>query len=172
MKKIVYLLSLPIILFLTSCGSTTTEEDHEISTPQGMIEIDLSSYGISAIIAVPDTITSPLEINTSSSGEIEVLSGNTFQLMIAEGGDLELKKSDISSDLLYKATVISETPNSLIYKMELPDGSMTFHHFYSVIEINGTSYEVNDVATGESFSQKAVENMLESAKNIKAKIAS
>ena len=168
-----FFLILLVSLFLSACSSKTNSNQEEDATAtESMLEFDLSAFGTQAIILLPDTTLSPLETTILPSGELEIRVGKGFQVMIAEGGDIELKKSDIETDLLYKGTVLKQTDNSLLYKSELPDGSLSFHHFYVIKEINGNMYELSDIDNGEPFSENEAEIMLKSALALKSKVAS
>lgn len=137
---------------------------------QGMMELDLSQYGLNVTLMVPDSSIGTLEVMAQSYGDIEVRVGTFFQIKIAPGGDIALKKSDLESDLLFKTTILSETPELLIYKSDLPDGSKSYHHFYMIKKVLGANYEIRDIEeSGESFSEAIVKKMVEAANSIKDK---
>lgn len=168
MKNLFYLLVCSTIL-LTSCNSN--KEDQQGSGPgQGMMELDLSQYGMNLTMLVPDSTIGTLEVTAQSYGDIEIRVGNYFQVKIAPGGDLALKKSDLEGDLLFKTTILKEDPNMIIYKSDLPDGSKSFHHFYMIMNVGGANYEIRDIEdSGESFSEAIVNKMVESAQTLKPK---
>ena len=173
------LLSLPALLILFATGCTTPEEDIKETTSQRVIpkelkkmdEIDLSADGgFPLSLFVPDTTKSPLEIITQDWGETEIISGSMFKMKIAEGGNIALRKQDISDDLLYKGTIISEEDRGMIYKQEIDGSNMKpMFHFYLVVSFGDLNYEVQDINDGEPLSEDAVKLMYLVAKNMVVK---
>jgi hypothetical protein len=90
MKNLFYILVCSIILF-TGC-SGNTENSQEAGIVQGMMELDLSQYGMNMTMLVPDSTVGTLEVTAQSYGDVEIRVGNYFQIKIAPGGDLALKK--------------------------------------------------------------------------------
>ncbi|MCI5057463.1 MAG: hypothetical protein MRY83_15210, partial [Flavobacteriales bacterium] len=131
------------------------------------VSIDLSQYGIEATIDVPDTTKLPLVLEAMDYGELTVHIGDKYHFSFIEGGDMNLKKSDLESDLLFVSTILEEKPNLIIYKSDLPDGSITYHHFYSIVNINGVDFEVSDINTGDSLSEENIRKMVEILNTIK-----
>ena len=165
MKKLFFLFLIPAIISFTGCG--TNEKSDATKVPQGMMELDLSQYGMPMTMMVPDSTIGTLVVSAQSYGDVEIRVGDYFQLKIAPGGDLALRKSDLQADLLFKTTLIKEDPAMIIYKSDLPDGSKSFHHFYLLIN----NYEISDIGdSGEPLSEAVVNKMVEAAKTLKAKV--
>jgi hypothetical protein len=167
MKNIFYILSIASLGLLASCeGDAVEEVTAKRELPKGMIEYDLSSHGMNLIVVIPDTLNQPVVVNQKDWGETAVSVGKYFQIQIAEGGDINLRKSDLAEDLLYKATYITEEATVLLYKQEIPDGGIKpAYHFYYITTIDGIQYEVEDVKTGDVFyNEKAADRMLQAAK--------
>lgn len=168
MKNLFLFFAFTTILFSGCNGNKENPEDSAIG--QGMMELDLSQYGMNLSIFVPDSTIGTLEVTAQSYGDIEIRVGTYFQIKIAPGGDLALKKSDLEGDLLFKTTIIKEDPNMIIYKSDLPDGSKSFHHFYMIVNAGGANYEVSDIGdSGEAFSEAIVNKMVEAAHSLKPK---
>ncbi len=168
MKKFVYFFSV-ILLFFSACSGNKENSD-EATAPQGMMELDLAPYGMNCTIMVPDSTVGNLEVAAQSYGDIEIRVGTFFQMKIAPGGDLTLRKSDLENDLLFKTTILKEDPAMLIYKSDLPDGSKSYHHFYMIVNAGGANYEVQDISdSGESFSEAVVNKMVEAGQTLKVK---
>lgn len=170
MKKLLYLVGICSVTLFSSCGGGDEKvEEVKIDVPQGMIQYDLSSHGIPLVCVIPDTVDQPVEVNVKDWGETTVAVGKYFQIQIAEGGDMSLRKKDLAEDLLYKATYITETPEAILYKQEIPDGGIKpAYHFYFVTTINGNQYEIEDVKGDEFYNEKAADRMLQAAKMIVA----
>lgn len=168
MKKLLYLFLFTFILF-TGCSGGKDDND-ENGAGQGMMELDLSQYGMNLSLFVPDSTVGTLEVTAQSYGDVEIRVGNFFMLKIAPGGDLALKKTDLEGDLLFKTTIVKEEPNLIIYKSDLPDGSNSFHHFYMIVNAGGANYEVRDIDdSGEAFTEAIINKMVESAQTLKVK---
>ena len=172
MKRLVYLLSVFSLVFFGSCGDEQSSAPVEkVALPQGMIEYDLSSHGLPLVAVIPDTLDQPVVVDVKDWGETTVAVGKYFQIQIAEGGDMALRKNDLAEDLLYKASYLTEEENAIVYKQEIPDGGVKpAYHFYYVVNIGGVEYEIQDVKTGDVFyTAKAADRMLEASKLITSK---
>lgn len=168
MKNPFYFLFSLIILFY-GCTGTKESPDDSLVAP-GMMELDLSPYGLNLTMVVPDSTVGVLEVTAQSYGDVEIRVGAYFQMKIAPGGDMSLKKSDLEGDLLFKTTILKEEESLIIFKSDLPDGSKSYHHFYMIANIGGANYEISDIAdSGESFSEPIINKMLDAAKTVKPK---
>lgn len=177
MKRHFLMLIVPVAVFLSSCGGGNNESNSEEQNKpknenlKGMIQIDLSDKGLPLLITVPDTMENPIEITVQDWGETEVRSGKAFQIKIAEGGDLALKKSDLADDLLFtKLNYIIEEENGIVYSQGKADDENfePRNHFYLVINIKGIDYEIQDVIEDYNYDEKHVIKMYEAAKAIEA----
>lgn len=167
MKNFLFLFSFTAILLFSGCSSNKTDRD-EVAIGPGMMELDLSQYGLNLSIMVPDSTIGTLEVTAQSYGDMEIRVGTYFQIKIAPGGDLALKKNDLESDLLFKTTIIKEEPDLIIYRSDLPDGSKSYHHFYAIVKAGEAIYEIRDIEeSGESFSEAIISKMVEAARSLK-----
>lgn len=168
-KKLVYLMSFVSLVLLSSCGGEDNGDALPARTlPQGMIEYDLTKHGLPLVAVIPDTVDQPVVVDVKDWGETTIAVGKYFQIQIAEGGDMALRKQDLAEDLLYKATYTLEEEKAIVYKQEIPDGGLKpQYHFYYIVNIDGIDYEIQDVISGDVFyTPKAVDIMLEASKLI------
>ncbi|MBN4062166.1 hypothetical protein JYU20_03100 [Bacteroidales bacterium AH-315-I05] len=171
MKKIFFFFAIASMMIFSTCNGGNKNDEDNSSPHRRMMELNLTEQGMPLSIMVPDSTVGPLEVEALDYGEIEIRVGSMFQLKIAEGGDIQQKKTDLNEDLLWKSNFLADEPNMLLYQSDLPDGSKTFYHFYTVIKVNNIDYEIQDLEMGDPFPQKAIEKMLEAAKGIKAAVA-
>lgn len=168
----IFSIILSAILFVGCGGDSTTEESQpkkKKKIPKGMIEYDITSKGFPLTVVIPDTINQEMEIVVQDWGETHVKVGKFFQLQIAEGGDMQLRKSDLAEDLLYKAAYIIEEDSAILYKQEIEGGNVQpAFHFYMVKNIGGIQYEIQDVNGEEMYPEKAAQKMMDAAKLISA----
>lgn len=164
-KKYVTLLAIPAALFIAACGGSAKQENAEMP---GMTKIDLTDFGMTVSLFVPDTTKNHLEIHPQTWGAIELKSGTgkEFHISVAPGeGDFNLKKSDISGDDInkFKRFVVDE-PTAILWESQITDPEF---HFYTVVKTTKESYVLEDVR-GEQFSESSVKKMLEAAKSLTA----
>ena len=149
MKRLFYLLAVFSLSLFVSCDEGDGKEEtlkESRTLPKGMIEYDLTKHGLPLVAVIPDTIDQPVIVDIKDWGETTFAVGKYFQVQIAEGGDMELKRSDLAEDLLYKSTYFIEEEDAIMYKQEIPDGGVKpQYHFYLVATINGIQYEIQDV---------------------------
>ncbi len=168
MKKLFLSIALFSSLFMASCGGDKKEGE----TTEGAAtvadlaagEYDLTAGGLPFVIKAPNdpAITSPV------AGSYELKCSELFQMQINEGaGDLELVKSDIKTNEVFKfKRFIAEEANGVFYESEF-QGKPSFHFF--VVQKTGSSvYEIQD-NKAKQFSEEDTKTMFESAKSIKAK---
>ena len=169
MKILLNILFLPALLFMVACnGDEDGANDNTWPEPPEEIvaymPVDLSPNGLPMVIWIPDTLVGIPKVVVQPYGETEISVGDYYRISIAVGADIALKRSDLAEDLLYKTEYIEDQPTYIMYKSALPDGSQEFVHFYAVIEIDGTEYEIKDIDDGTKYPQIAVKRMMESAK--------
>jgi hypothetical protein len=167
MKKILLLLATPAVIFLASCGGSKTEET--TTAMPGMMQVDLKINGNPMTIMVPDSTKGKMEMVEQSWGATEIKVGKDFQISIEEGdGDVALMKSDIAGNDVNKfKSYLKDEPTLLVWQSEITGPE---YHFYTVVKAGTTSYVIKDIP-GEIFSDKAVLNMVDAAKTLKAKEA-
>ena len=165
MKKLVFCIVIIASVALVSCGGKK-----ESAPVAGMMELDLSSHGVSVIIHVPDSSKGKLEVE-DASGTIKIRVGKAFRMSIFEdAGDIALKKSDVSSaDPKKLKRFIVDEPTTILYENQITDPEF---HFYTIVKLGEKSYVMEDLDGEEMYTEEAAKAMLESAKSIKAKAAS
>ncbi len=163
---------------LVACGTNNSS-----NTPQEIVNVenapefestkydlvDLTEFGIEAQIQVPNkTVTNvaPAVQLNETSGVLQVSSGEKFKLNIIETEmDKGLVKSDLEGDLLFTNKIEEEEENFIKYTSSLPDGSKSFTHFCAWLDINGTTYLVeNDKHV--KFSDHYLNRMIKCVKSI------
>lgn len=176
MKKIFLVAVVGLVFCISGCndGGENTENTQVTDSGQseskalkGMIMISLLDYGLPIWVTVPDTLMAPLDIKVQDWGQVEVRSGKSYQVSVAEGGDLELKKSDIKSDLLYSdSKFIIDEPEGVVYSQGVKDDEYfkPLNHFYVVKTINGVNYEFTDIQGEDNYPEKVVIKMFEACK--------
>lgn len=170
MKHLLTYFHVALILIFSACNSGSTDDSTGIQkVHKGMMMLDLTDKGLPVTIIVPDSTTGELTINATSYGDVEIKVGDYFQIKFTPSADMALLKSDLQADLLWKTTILEDTPELLLYKSELPDGSKVFFHFYAVVDIGGAKYEVKDISGGEQYPESAIRKMSEAIKTIKVK---
>lgn len=182
MKRILFIAAVVALGFTVSCkggeGENTTDGTTDNSAEQpkneyleNMIMVSLLEHGLPLWVYVPDTLMAKLNVTVKDWGQVEVRSGGGFQIQITEGGDLELKKSDINSDLLYTdVKFIAEEADGIVYSQGIKGDEyfQPMNHFYAVKNINGIDYEFQDIRGDVNFPERAVVKMFEVVKATEA----
>lgn len=174
MKKIILSAAVISMTILGSCsgeGHDGGDDSSTQSVPAGMMALDLSEYQVGAIINVPDSNVAPLEIAPNPMGGADIRVGKNFQLTVMEGpGDMTLKKHDVANDMLRKfVKYVVEEPDAIVWEWQI-EGMEPEFHLYTVIRVGEKSFEVSNIE-GEPMSEKAVMQMLESARSLRLKEA-
>ncbi len=170
MKKALLLIAAPALLFFLSCGGSKTEESN--APMPGMMEVGLKINGNNLSIMVPDSSKGKMEIIEQSWGATEIKVGTAFQISIEEGdGDIALIKSDITGNEVFKLQrYLKDEPTLLFWEgknADLPDARF---HFYTIEKVGTINYVIKDIETGEAYSEKQVQTMLDAAKTLKPKV--
>lgn len=151
---------------LVSCGGKKTKE---ITAPEGMRVVDLTPYGKTFVIFVPDSTQGKLEIAEQPGGILQVKVGKVFDISIKEGEeDIAFKKADLSNDDVYKIKqIFIDEPNTLAWEWAIGDLPSEYH-FITVQKAGQNAYTFEDTRNSDAapFSKSAIEKMLESCKNI------
>lgn len=179
MNKSITLISAFLIVLLSACGGGDSSTDQtegqaseEMSDMQGMTELNLTDYGLDLSIMIPDENTGVAEV-IATDWSVEIRVGEGFMISVSIGeGDLELLKSDLMEDLVYKAEILDESESHIVYKREIENSGMEpEHHFFLITDIDGDQYDVQNLKD-VTYSKEAIDRMLMSAKSIKALPAS
>jgi len=168
MKKLALLFAMPALFFLNSCGGSKTEET--VSIP-GMMETEIQINGNKLTVMVPDSTKGVLDAVEQQWGATELKVGKNFQISIEEGeGDIALAKSDIAGDDVFKLQrYIKDEPTIIFWESKndnLPDSRF---HFYAVIKSGEKSYIVKDIESGDAYTEKDVQSMIDAANTLKLK---
>lgn len=181
MKKIAYLLMLPLALFFTQCDSDGGEEEGSENGAEETVdigrveELDLNKYGYPLVISVPKAgdIDSSYTIEELDWGALEIRVGLNFAVQIAGGdGDMAMAKEDIAMDDVYEATYLVDEPEAILYGWALKGMDMEPEFRFFVIKMDGANaYEIRSIVD-EGFSEGAATRMFNIAKAIKVQPAS
>lgn len=175
MKKINYILPF-VVSALMACGGgdgqTGEEAGGENAATEESIEgvaTDLTEYGMPYSITLPEGGSGELTITATDWGGVEINKGDNFRMSIAYGeGDLDLLKFDLEEDLVYKAEIIEEADNYVVYKREIPDSGMDAeYHFMYVVPAGDEAIEITN-SKDVTHNEEAIRKMLASAKSFKA----
>ena len=175
MKKAI----IPVIIGLVfiGCGNNEQVESVVEETPvkaaafdaEKFDVIDLSDYGIPATIHVPNKNTTqydPVVEYNEAKGEVKIMSGNKFNLVITESDiDKNLMVSDLESDLLFNNTFIINEDQMLVYTSELPDGSKKTNHFCAWFTVENSNYLIKNDPSAE-FSEHFLNRMIKCVKSM------
>jgi hypothetical protein len=152
MKHLLWALPL---LGLIACGDGKADAAKQLAEQRDSTAapavIDLSAHDVPLLLTPPDKqLTGGMDPTVAwkeEAGVLEVRAGDHFGMQITEeAGDLARLKADLDRDLLKKNTVISETPEMLIYRSEFPDDpSLMFIHFYQVRKVGDRTFVAQDV---------------------------
>ncbi|MEX2597217.1 MAG: hypothetical protein WEC59_09855 [Salibacteraceae bacterium] len=174
------LLVLSVIVVLNSCGNGSenngSSENSSDSTAQsdlsgvlakGTTLLDLSDYFMPFSLYIPDSNRGYPEIIETGYGETIITVGSTFNMIVAEGGDLSLKKQEVADDLMYENTIIEEGKDFILYKSVIKESFLDpEYHFYAVKPVNGITFEFKDNKDEGPFAESIVRFMLESVNHI------
>lgn len=150
---------------LVNAGCDNSKKEEVATVKPGMMDLNLKVNGNSLTITVPDSSIARLEITEQSWGATEIKVGKHFQISISEGqGDIALKKSDISGDEINKfRRYLKEEPNTLFWESSITEPEF---HFYTVEKVGPVFYLIENIKE-EHFTEKDIQQMLESAKSLK-----
>jgi hypothetical protein len=82
-------------------------------------------------------------------GHYRVSAGKRFDLIITEDkGDLARLKAGFERDLLRSFSVVSETPDLIVYRLQYPDEDIVFVHFYQVMRVGEREFVVESAPDG------------------------
>lgn len=175
MKQLAFLFSVISLLTITACGGDNPSENNEETTEQkvelkGFEELNLTEWGFNLTVMVPQAEThGDANVVLTERGALEITVGADFGLEIMYGeGDIELLKTDLKEDLVFKSEILKEEENALVYTQDIPDsGVKTQNHFFYKAVVGSDVYEVRDIMEGE-YGMGMIEKMLEAAKTLKA----
>ena len=169
------LLILPLLLIIASCNESSEPSETAIQVPEGWLELDISQtgthYGLPMLINIPDENLAKgiSEIMEGPSGGTQIKAGNDFNLEITTAPfTIAEKKEEIERNPLFKITYLSEEPNEIFYKAEIEGSDIVQHHFYSVKEIKGEKYAIENIKD-EDYSEAGIKRMIEASKSLRAK---
>ena len=131
---------------------------------------DLSAQGMDFTIVLPEKENVLTQVNANNFGGIDIRQGESFALEPAYGeGDLDMVKFDLGEDLVYKSTIIEESPEHLLYKREIEgSGIAPEFQFIYVLKLKDDAVEVRN-SKDFSFTEESAKAMLQSARTLRSK---
>lgn len=164
-----------ILLLALACGDGKQEAAQQAAaadsaaTAASARVLDLSANDMPLEIALPDAQLLGTDQDSiawkEESGKLEVRAGEHFGISISEEpADIERLRGDLERDLLRKNTVLSSTPDRIIYKSEFPDDpGLVFIHFYLIVPAQGRTFIVQDL-DAQRFNELDVTRMLDAVR--------
>jgi len=180
MKKIAYLLILPVVMLFTQCNSDGGEEGDSENTEEtvdlGRVEeLDLNEHGYPLVISVPKAgdVDSSYTVAVLDWGALEIRVGLNFAVQVSGGdGDMAMAKEDIAMDDVYEATYLVDEAGGILYSWALKGMDVEPEYRFFVIKMDGANaYEIRSIVD-EGFSEGAATRMFNIAKAIKVQPAS
>lgn len=170
MKKQFLLSAWIIALIFAGCGPKDAETT-DIPVPPGMIAYDMSEFGMSAIIHLPDS-TSGMSDHMATGDGAMLRVGKNFGIKVKVGaGEMDYMKNEIiaKSEVYKLDKYLLETPEAIIWQWHI-EGQEPEIRMFAVIKAGDQTYEVETDPDGK-FSEEACKKMLECAKSIRPKPA-
>ncbi len=167
MKKFLIAFAAPMLFFAAGCGHSSGNGE----STENLNEIKIVILGDSLSIMVPDTITGQKEIKEQAWGATEIKIGTKFQVSIEQNeGDMELQKSDIEGNDVYKfQRYVKSEPTLLFWESKIPEMEQSNFHFYMIHKVGNTTYLIKDIDSGDAYSENDVQVMIDAAGRLKGK---
>ena len=168
LKRLIYssILSSLLLFFIIACGNKNAQD--ALIAPEGMSVLDLSKYGKSFALFVPDTLKARLRITELSSGALEIRVGENFGISVNEqAADITLMKNDIKNDEVNKLkSFITDEPSAILWESEIVQPEF---HFCVNQKIENAEYSFEDIKATDAkpFSKGDIQKMFDCARNIK-----
>jgi len=160
---------------LVACSQQATVENTAPSESKadefaGMTVVDLSPHGLPGEIMVPDkskTGVDPTIIYDDMTSHINIMAGKNYNIFIREEDmSLDLVKSDLEGDLMFKNEIVEETGSSLLIKRNLPDGTGAYFHFAAMVNESPNTVFMKSNDLGK-FTESQARKMMQSALTLK-----
>lgn len=183
MKRIIQLSIAASIILMQSCtgGNSHSDEqsmEQESATQTGVEALpqtlqrgtqllDLSDYFMPFSLYIPDSSRGIPNIIETSYGETEIEVGSTFHIVVAEGGDMAMKKVEIADDLMFTNDVVEEGDDFILYKSSIADSHLDpEYHFYAVKTVDGLDFEFRDFSNEGGYAETVARFMLASVNHL------
>lgn len=185
MKRILFLLLIPGIIALNSCGGgeatdANTGEDTTKTTAvdyTGMKSYDLNPHGLKSTIMVPEEISStgePFPVDVLRDDDLltwTITIGSSYNLVIeevdGEGDYLKREKERLKNDDVFTEEFLTDEADVFLYKASLPAGAgqRDYFHVFGVIKLNNVELIVRSNMMGE-FSEVQAQDMYKSFRSL------
>jgi hypothetical protein len=160
MKKCIHLATLLLLVITSACNTKKEEKKLE----PGKMELDLTSYGIPALITVPDTANGHrLEAKRNEgTGEVEIHLGDAFAIGIQAADSSELMDIKKQKELVANAEpfklqkFLIDEPETFLYECKIDIPEMEPHyHFFALVKAGKNTYALRDLLDNDSYLNKA-----------------
>ena len=159
MKNCIRFISLLLFVIASACNAKKEEKKLE----PGKMELDLTSFGISSTIIVPDT-TNSLRLDAKrneGTGEVEIRIGNGFTLGIQAADSSELMDIKKQKELVANAEpfklqkFLIDEPDAFLYECKIDIPEMEPHyHFFALMKSGNSTYALRDLLDNDSYLNK------------------
>ena len=144
--------------------------------------VDLSPFGLSATIMIPDEtakIGAAYQVNVDNIDDFKwrVSAGPHFELYLEDWGEnqekLERFRESLKEDEVFTRTILTDEKNCVLYKQELKKNVQNetqkheSFHVFGFIKIGNIHYEIRNKTEGDS--QKTAQLMMKSIHSFKQK---
>lgn len=149
----------PVLFLFNACGDGKREAAERLAEPEASPPneylLDLQAYDLPLAVSMPQQLE-PDEDSTYGKvrwveefGHYRVSVGKSFDLTITEDeGDIPRLKAGFERELLRTATIVSESPELLVYRWHYPDEDIVFVHFYRILRVGDRSFVVESAPEG------------------------
>lgn len=178
--KVSYLLLIPVLFAMTACGGGGGESDSSADSTQvselprslqaGVMEVDLSDHFINATVLIPDSSRGLASIQTNDFGEVRIVVGDVYNLVIVENLDatMDSKLQALNEDLMYQHEVIEQGDDYVLYKSSIEGSHVDpVFHFFAFKTIDGIEYEFHDYNEEGGYAESVARLMLESVNHLR-----
>ena len=121
MKRALYILTLIAATTFVACGGSEVEiPSDEVVNLKGLEKLDLTDYGYNLSIMIPRSdMNGAAEVRITERETLEIVIGLDYGLEIMFGdGDIELLKTDLKENLVFKSEIVKEEKNAVIYTQD------------------------------------------------------
>jgi hypothetical protein len=156
-----HLYAIMLLAALAACGDGKKEAAQKLAelereghTAQEYL-LDLQAYDLPLAVSLPQVLEADADSTYGKArwveefGHYRVSAGKRFDLIITEDkGDLARLKAGFERDLLRSFSVVSETPDLIVYRLQYPDEDIVFVHFYQVMRVGEREFVVESAPDG------------------------
>lgn len=186
MKDWVSVFLIVLVFVTSSCSSEndkgTKGDPKDTDTYFQFKRVDLSPFGLSATIMIPDEtakIGASYKVTVENIDDFKwrISAGPHFELFIEDWGEnqekLERFRKNLKEDEIFLRTILSDEKNCVFYKQELKKNIQNeshkheSFHVFGFIKLGNIYYEIRNKSEGDS--KKTAQLMMKSIHSFKQK---